>query len=186
MPAGKTSCQASETIAGFHEGCLLLQLSVLHCSFLQLLPCLRCRLEPCPFLRSLSAPSHSANQRRSPSDKERLPRESISQVSSHPTCSHKAFGKVAFLRTQSNADTAQRDCTKHQGCTGRGLTLRRRGIGPVAHHRRTASRCFRGIFANGGMKGHFGRSIDGPPTIAVPGPVRSMKNSLHSAAPISY
>ncbi len=57
-----------------------------------------------------------------------------------------------------------------QRCTGWGLTLRRRGMGPLAHHRKTASRCFRGIFANGGMKGHFGRSMDGPPTIAVPGP----------------
>ena len=55
-------------------------------------------------------------------------------------------------------------------------------MGPVAQYCRIISRCFRGIFANGGMKGHFGRSMEGPPTTAVPGPVRSMKNSLHSAA----
>ena len=73
-------------------------------------------------------------------------------------------------------------CKSYRGWSS---TFRRRGMGPVAQYCRTTSRCFRGIFANEGMKGHFGRSMEGPPTIAVPGPVRSMKNSLHSAVSTS-
>ena len=45
---------------------------------------------------------------------------------------------------------------------------------------RMASRVARGILAKGCMGGQVGTSILGPPTAAVPGPVLSMKNSLHA------
>ena len=73
-------------------------------------------------------------------------------------------------------------CISGEGHSGAGFTLRKRGMGPVAQNCRTASRCFRGILAKGGMNGQLGRSMAGPPTAAVPGPVRSMKNSLCSAS----
>ena len=59
------------------------------------------------------------------------------------------------------------------------LTLRSRGMGQVDQYCRIASRVATGILAKGCMGGQVGTSILGPPTAAVPGPVLSMKNSLH-------
>lgn len=55
-------------------------------------------------------------------------------------------------------------------------------MGPLAQYCSMASLVFKGIFAKGCMNGQVGSSILGPPTAAVPGPVRSRKNSLRSAA----
>ena len=55
-------------------------------------------------------------------------------------------------------------------------------MGPVAQYCRMPSRCLRDILAKDCMGGQVGMSIFGPPTTAVPGPVRSRKNSLHNRA----
>ena len=55
-------------------------------------------------------------------------------------------------------------------------------MGPVAQYCRMPSRCLRDILAKDCMGGQVGMSILGPPTTAVPGPVRSRKKSLHNRA----